>query len=310
MAQGAVQPTLVHLAAAETFVLSGKLSHTSGPWRGCMSPGTWGYAPAGSKMRGTKAEQTTEYLAHFYGPVAYLDEAGRIKALLTASDVRQLAATHDVQLAPNTLAEAIRGRRSSYRKPGTPLEIVRHSEDFDSMATRVAESDDLEHPHYIDTTRLPWIVDPRTPQVAIKILRVSAETGTTSLLVRQDHLGSIGEGLPHCHLGPADLFLLEGNVRYGAGTKSSYGPGTYIWEPAGSRHETKERVVEDHLLYMSNIHGPLAFDNGVGTPVVSVVSWMTYAQIAKEKHVPLVASRFANDSATYLATEPALRARL
>jgi hypothetical protein len=51
------------------------------------------------------------------------------------------------------------------------------------------------HPHFIDTRAVPWIVNPGLPDIALKILRVSEETGTTSLIVR--HNGVAG---PHYHL--------------------------------------------------------------------------------------------------------------
>ena len=51
-----------------------------------------------------------------------------------------------------------------------------------------------------------------------------------------------GQAPPHYHLGPADFFVLSGHIGYRAGPPAGYGPGTYIYEPAGARHEATQRV--------------------------------------------------------------------
>lgn len=129
-------------------------------------------------------------------------------------------------------------------------------------------------------------------------MRVSTETGTISLIVRQN-----GQAAPHYHLGPADFFIMSGRIGYRAGPKEGYGPGTYMYEPAGARHEATQRVNEDEdLIYTANVWGPIQFDTGPGTPPLLVLSWMQYLAMAQASSTPLLASQFANDQMTMLAT--------
>ena len=52
--------------------------------KGTVGPGIWGYTPALARMQGTTAVEDTEYLATFYGPVAFLEKGGKsVKSLLT-----------------------------------------------------------------------------------------------------------------------------------------------------------------------------------------------------------------------------------
>merc|ERR1719382_602798 len=156
---------------------------------------------------------------------------------------------------------------------------------------------ELANPHIVDTTAIPWIVDPAAPDIGIKVMRVSHENGVVSLMVRQN-----GQAPPHYHLGPADFFIISGRIGYRAGPKEGYGPGTYMFEPAGARHEATQRVTDDDLIYTANVYGPIQFDSGVGTPVASVLSWMQYLEAANAFQTPLIASTFPNDQSTLLAS--------
>merc|ERR1719247_645696 len=155
---------------------------------------------------------------------------------------------------------------------------------------------ELANPHYVDANALPWIGAP-DDEIKIKIMRISAETGTVSMIVKQN-----GQAPPHFHLGPGDFFITAGRIGYRAGPKEGYGPGTYMYEPAGARHEATQRVTDEDLIYTSNVYGPIQFDSGVGTPVVSVLSWMQYLEAANAFQTPLIASTFPNDQSTLLAS--------
>merc|ERR1719152_391709 len=108
-------------------------------------------------------------------------------------------------------------------------------------------------------------------------------------MVRQN-----GQAVPHYHLGASDFLVLSGRIGYRAGPPEGYGPGMWFYEPAGSRHESTQRVpgsTED-LIYTANVYGPIQFDSGVGTPITMVLSWMQYLDMAKEAKAPLVRSSF------------------
>jgi len=298
MTKGTTQPTLVHLGASDTYILSGKLSYTKGPMKGSIGPGVWAYTPAGAKMEGTTAEEDTEYLATFYGPVAFMDADGKsVRELLTGFDVKAAASRSGISLLPNTLAEAIGERPLGYQGPGAPLAMTQErNEAVMSKAAGIAQITELSNAHFVDTNAIPWIVNPDAPDIGLKIMRISTETGVVSAMVRQN-----GQAPPHYHLGPADFFITSGRMGYRAGPPEGYGPGTYMWEPAGARHESTQRITDEDLIYTANIYGPIQFDSGVGTPILDVLSWMTYLAGAKAFKSPLIASTFPGDQGTLLA---------
>jgi len=104
--KGLAMPNHVLLGASDTFVLSGRLSYGKGPLEGSIGPGVWGYSPANARMEGMTAEEDTEYLANFYGPVAFLGKNQKVESLLTAVHIRRLADDNGIDLLPNTLREA------------------------------------------------------------------------------------------------------------------------------------------------------------------------------------------------------------
>jgi hypothetical protein len=143
-----------------------------------------------------------------------------------------------------------------------------------------------------------WAVNDDNPDLGLKVLRVSEETGICSLIVR--HNGVAG---PHYHLGAADFLVLSGQIGYRAGPPEGYGPGVWFFEPAGARHEATQRIGDDDLIYMANVYGPVQFDEGVGTPIAAVLSWMQYKEMADASGATLVSSTFADD-ASLLAWAP------
>ena len=154
------------------------------------------------------------------------------------------------------------------------------------------------HPHFVDTRALPWLVNPDTPDVGLKILRVSEETGFVSVIVRHN-----GVAPPHYHLGAADFMVLAGRIGYRAGPPEGYGPGVWFYEPAGARHDATQRLTDEDLIYTANLFGPIQFDSGRGTPIAFVFSWMTYKAMADAAGSRLLRSSFPDDS-SLLAREP------
>merc|ERR1712166_1650339 len=295
--EGVTLPTHVHLGAPDTFIISGEMEYTNGPMKGKIGPATWGYSPAGVKMEGNTATKETEYLATFYGPVAFLDSAGKVDSLLTGGDVRAMAADAGVPLLPNTLAAALAGDGSKYQGAAEPLRITTDEAALAQLSKDLPIVTELANQHFVDTNAIPWIINPDAPDIGLKVMRVSVETGHISLIVRQN-----GQAPPHNHLGPADFFITSGRIGYRAGPKEGYGPGTYMYEPAGARHEATQRVTDDDLIYTANVWGPICFDRGPGTPPTAVLSWMEYLAAANAFQSPLIASKFPNDSSVMLAT--------
>lgn len=292
---------LIYLGAMDMMVLSGTMSYPDGPMAGKLGPGTWGYVPANAKIERLVAEEDTEFLANFYGPVAFLNDDGKsVDSVLTSLDIIAAAKDRGVTLVPNTLAECMQDRPPAYQGEPQPLAIA----GSDSKALVVAAEGVAAdvgrsvHPHFIDTRAVPWMENDLVPGMALKILRVSEETGISSMIVR--HNGVAG---PHYHLGSADFMVLNGSIGYRAGPPEGYGPGVWFYEPAGARHEATQRVGEEDLIYTANVYGPLQFDEGPGTPIAAVQSWMQYKEMADEFGIDLVKNTFAND-ASLLAWAP------
>lgn len=302
LAAGTHVRDLVFLGSMDLIILSGTMDCAGAGLNSRLEPGTWGFIPANTRIDSLDAAVDCEFLGNFYGPVAFLSSgpgAGQgIGALLTALDVQQAARDRGITLIPNTLAECMQPRPRAYQGPAAPLAISgTSSKALVDRATAVASAT-AAHPHFVDTRNVPWIENPSVPDMGLKVLRVSEETGITSLIVR--HNGVAG---PHYHLGAADFLVLSGRIGYRAGPPEGYGPGVWFYEPAGARHEATQRVSEDDLIYTANVYGPLQFDEGPGTPIVAVQSWMQYKAMADAAGVTLVRNTFEGD-ASLLAWAP------
>jgi hypothetical protein len=274
------------------LVLSGTLNYPGGPMAGALAPGTWGYIPANAKVDRFIATEDVEFLGNFYGAVAFLNEDGGVSSILTALDLLAAAKEQGVTLVPNTLAECMQERPPAYQGQAEPLAIAgTDTKALVSEAENIADVGRSVHPHFVDTRAIPWIENPSVPDMGLKVLRVSEETGITSLIVR--HNGVAG---PHYHLGAADFMVLNGRIGYRAGPPEGYGPGVWFYEPAGARHEETQRVSDEDLIYTANVYGPLQFDEGPGTPIIEVLSWMQYKELAAAAGVDLVHNTFEGDS--------------
>ena len=65
---------MVYLGGTDMMILSGRLTYTQGDLAATVGPGIWGYIPANSRVEGIVVEETTEYQANYFGPVAFLGE--------------------------------------------------------------------------------------------------------------------------------------------------------------------------------------------------------------------------------------------
>ena len=285
---------LVHLGAMDMLVLSGSMTYLEGPLAGPLDAGTWGYVPANTRSAGLRAAEDVECLINCYGPVAFCDDDTRVvSSILTSMDIILAAHKHGVTLVPNTLAECMQPRTPSLAVNNAQLTIADPARRV-LLTMAAATADDASravHPHFIDTRQVPWAVNPKTPDFGLKVLRVSEETGVTSLIVR--HNGVAG---PHYHLGASDFLILNGRIGYRAGPPAGYGPGVWFFEPAGARHEATQRIGTDDLIYSANVYGPLQFDQGRGTPIAAVLSWVQYKKMAEASGTRLVRNTFADDN--------------
>ncbi len=286
---------LVLLGGMDLTLLSGRLQLAGGEISADLFPGVFGYVPANTRIGSMRATEDAEFLCNCYGAIAFAGANDGIRSLLTARDVQALAGQQGISLVPNTLAECMQPRGEASAVEAQPLAIA--GTDAAELVNEAAAMEML-HAHFIDTRSVPWIVNPDLPDIALKVLRVSEETGVVSLIVR--HNGVAG---PHYHLGAADFLVLNGRIGYRAGPPEGYGPGVWFFEPAGARHEATQRIGEEDLIYTANVYGPIQFDSGRDTPIVAVQSWMQYKALADTSGVRLVRSTLPGD-ATHLAWAP------
>ena len=276
---GAGLPASTPLGGMDLFVLSGEVRYEEGGTESTLEPGTWGYLPANTRIAAMAGQGgDAELLVNFYSALALLSPDDSVGSVLTSADVRHLAGQHGITLVPNTLAECMQDRPDPFSGEGEPLAIA--SKNASQLVVGVKEQSNgdsrLRHDHFIDTREVPWVVNPDLPDIGLKILRVSAETGVVSLVVRHN-----GVADPHNHLGASDFLVLSGRIGYRAGPPDGYGPGVWFFEPAGARHDATQRLTDDDLIYMANVYGPLTFDSGRGTPIAAVLSWMEYEALSK-----------------------------
>ena len=274
---GAGLPTSSCLGGMDLFVLSGEIGYAEGGAESALEPGTWGYIPANTRIDSMSARGDSEFLANFYSAFAFLSPDGSIGSVLTSVDIGRLAMDHGITLVPNTLAECMRERADPFAGEGEPLAIASGNASQLVVGERASNGDSrFQHPHFVDTRAVEWVINPGLPDIALKILRVSEETGVVSLVVRHN-----GVADPHNHLGASDFLVLSGRIGYRAGPPDGYGPGVWFFEPAGARHDATQRLGDDDLIYLANVYGPLTFDTGRGTPIAAVLSWMEYDALAK-----------------------------
>ena len=301
---GAELPRAAYLGGMDMWVLSGSLTYEQGSETSLLKPGVWGFVAANSQIARIKAETTAELLVNFYGPVAFLSGDGSAASVLTSLDVLKLARDNKSPLVPNTLAYCAKDESNRFEGDGEPMAIASADagELFVAEPDQIAVTSEIRHPHFVDTREVPWAVNPDMPTVGLKILRISEETGFVTMVVRHN-----GEAPPHRHLAGADFLVLKGAMGYRSGPPEGTGPGIWVYEPPGARHESTQRLGTEDLIYTANLYGPLAFDSGKGTPVVAVLSWMEYKELAEAAGAKLVPNS-SSESSTLLAWAPVAKA--
>ncbi len=296
---GAKMPSSVYLSGMDMTMLSGQITYTQDGQTSTLVPGTWGYISANSKVAEMIASEESEFLANFYGAVAFLSQDQSLAAILTSLDIMRLAHNYGVTLVPSTLSDCIQERPEALKNNPEPLAIagLNAQSIVDPLPGDNVQSTGFNHPHFVDTKQIPWVILPALPDIGLKILRVSEDNGVISLIVRQN---GVADG--HTHIGASDFLVINGHIGYRAGPPNGYGPGVWFFEPSGARHDATQRVNDDEdLIYTANVYGPLIFDEGKGTPISAILSWMEYKELASAFGVSLIPSNTPNDS-TLLAS--------
>jgi len=120
---------------------------------------------------------------------------------------------------------------------------------------------------------LDWVETPGGN--AMKVLRVSEETGAWSALLRAAK-GTTNAS--HIHLGPADFYMVSGVLEYRGGVARA---GDWIYEPNGAVHEATHHPEE--TVYLANSHGPIAFYGEDGSTIVGMSDWRAMKAVQEQQ---------------------------
>jgi quercetin dioxygenase-like cupin family protein len=283
LSAGTTLPGLFWFGGCDLMVLSGDLSWQTSDSTASLEPGIWGYMPANTRTGAIRANSDVEILLNSYSALGFLDQSRKLSGCLTGLDLQVMARGENITLVPSTLADCTQERGEPFSGKGEPLAIASGRAERLVQLPEGETGIDIDSPHFVDTRKVPWISTDALPGMGLKVLRVSEDSGFISLIVRHN-----GVAPPHTHLGSSDFLVLSGRLGYRAGPPEGYGPGVWIFEPAGARHDETQRVTDEDLIYTANVYGPIIFDSGRGTPVEAVMSWMEYLELARANGVELV----------------------
>jgi quercetin dioxygenase-like cupin family protein len=283
LSAGTTLPGLFWFGGCDLLILSGEASWEMPDATATLEPGVWGYMPANTRTGAVRADSDVEILLNSYSAMGFLDQSRKLAGCLTGVDLHVMARGEKITLVPSTLADCMQDRPEPYPGKGEPLAIASGNSEMLVQLPEDGSAADIDSPHFVDTRKVPWLSTEAMADIGLKILRVSEDSGFISLIVRHN-----GTAPPHTHLSASDFLILGGQLGYRAGPPEGYGPGVWIFEPAGARHDETQRVSDHDLIYTANVYGPIIFDSGRGTPVEAVMSWMEYLELAKANGVELV----------------------
>ena len=108
---------------------------------------------------------------------------------------------------------------------------------------------------YVSSQKLSW--SPFVPGIALKLLRVSPESGTWTVLFRAE----AGASFPrHRHLAAGEYFMLSGRMELRGGAKAggvTALPGDYGFEPVSVIHDSTFFPEPTEMLFTN--HGAVQF---------------------------------------------------
>jgi quercetin dioxygenase-like cupin family protein len=121
---------------------------------------------------------------------------------------------------------------------------------------------------YVASRKLAWV--PFVPGISLKLLRVSPESGTWTVLFRAE----AGASFPrHRHLAAGEYFMLSGRMEVRGGAEKggiTALPGDYGWEPVSIIHDHTEFPEASEFLFTN--HGAVVFVDEENNPT-SVLDW-------------------------------------
>lgn len=108
---------------------------------------------------------------------------------------------------------------------------------------------------YVATRELKWA--PISEGISFKVLRVSPETGTWTVIFKAEAGSSFAR---HRHLAAGEYFVISGKMELRGGVQAGGTtalPGDYGWEPVSVLHDQTHFPEETELLFTN--HGAVLF---------------------------------------------------
>lgn len=137
---------------------------------------------------------------------------------------------------------------------------------------------------YVHPGDLQWVPFPGAPGIDMKVLRVSSETGTWTVLFQC----ATGSGFPrHMHLGAGEYLMLSGEMEVRGGVKAggiTAVAGDYGYEPSGMIHDFTNFVADSTFIFTN--HGPIKFIDDDDN-VVGILDWQGILAIEASAAAPV-----------------------
>ncbi len=130
---------------------------------------------------------------------------------------------------------------------------------------------------YVSSQDMAWVAF--SPGIFIKVLRLSPETGTWTVLMRAEAGASFAR---HRHLAAGEYFMLSGKMEVRGGVQNggvTAVAGDYGWEPVSVIHDHTYFPEDTEFLFTN--HGAVQFVDEQGN-TTSVLDWEVIQSLAQQ----------------------------
>jgi acetylacetone-cleaving enzyme len=139
----------------------------------------------------------------------------------------------------------------------------------------------MQPEEFVSTRSMSWA--PLSPGIRMKVLRLSPESGTWTVLFHADAGASFAR---HRHLAPGEYFMLSGKMEVRGGVQAggtTAVTGDYGWEPVSVIHDHTYFPEESEFLFTN--HGAVQFvdEQGNTTGVLDWEAIQSLAQVASAR---------------------------
>ena len=134
----------------------------------------------------------------------------------------------------------------------------------------------IQPEEFVSSRSLSWA--PLSPGIWLKVLRLSPESGTWTVLLRAEAGASFAR---HRHLAPGEYFMLSGKMEVRGGVQAggvTATAGDYGWEPVSVIHDHTYFPEASEFLFTN--HGAVQFVDEAGN-TTAVLDWEAVQAMAE-----------------------------